>query len=231
MGKVCTFGINKGGTGKSTLSFNFAIACASRGFDVLLIDADPQSSAAKWIAYREAELHDPTVHCIQKTGNIVQTVRDLKQRYELVVIDTGGRDSKELRTAALCSDVLVSPIQPSQSDLDAAIYHNEMIAEVKTINEKLDCYAILSVCSPHRLSVLHKESKEFVKECLSEFSLLHSRTINRDAYRRSISSGQSVIEGRDPSAKAEIEALTDELLDRLELARQPNFLKRGLAYA
>ncbi|WP_369526028.1 division plane positioning ATPase MipZ [Photobacterium leiognathi] len=38
--------------------------------------------------------------------------------YDYVVADTAGRDSRELRTAMVIADVLLSPSRPSQYDSD-----------------------------------------------------------------------------------------------------------------
>lgn len=49
---ITVIGSNKGGASKSTTATNIAIALALRGKDVCLLDADLQSSAAKWHASR-----------------------------------------------------------------------------------------------------------------------------------------------------------------------------------
>ena len=49
----------KGGTGKTTLATNLAVAAVMAGHTTVLLDLDPQSSAAKWGDRREQE--SPTV--------------------------------------------------------------------------------------------------------------------------------------------------------------------------
>ena len=45
---IILFGGEKGGTGKTTLAVNLAAMRARAGYDVLLVDADRQESAAAW---------------------------------------------------------------------------------------------------------------------------------------------------------------------------------------
>ena len=46
---------SKGGSGKSTLTVNLAVALAARGKRVVLADCDPQLSTATWCERRPSE--------------------------------------------------------------------------------------------------------------------------------------------------------------------------------
>lgn len=95
---IILIGSQKGDACKSTLAVNLAAKYAREGSDVVLVDADRQSTSANWCSDR-AETNAPVVHCIQKYDDVRATLKDLATRYEVVIVDTAGRDSKELRTA------------------------------------------------------------------------------------------------------------------------------------
>ena len=44
----------KGGVGKTTIAVHIAVAAASAGYSVAIIDLDPQATAAQWSDWRNA---------------------------------------------------------------------------------------------------------------------------------------------------------------------------------
>ncbi|MCI3161918.1 ParA family protein, partial [Klebsiella pneumoniae] len=48
--RVVTRATSKGGSGKSTLTASLAVAAAEAGRTVVVLDADPQRSLARWLA-------------------------------------------------------------------------------------------------------------------------------------------------------------------------------------
>jgi len=102
---IILLGSYKGGCGKSTLATSLAAMLAGAGGDVVLVDADKQSTASTWAADREADPSLPAVACVQKYDNIRQTLLDLDRRYSHVVVDCAGHDSKELRTGMTAAHV------------------------------------------------------------------------------------------------------------------------------
>ncbi len=108
---ILLLGGEKGGTGKSTISVNLAVWLAKEGGDVILVDTDRQRTSSHFVERRNSEGGLATVHCAEKYGNVYDTVKDLSKRYEYVLVDAGGRDSEELRTAMVVADKLYVPLK------------------------------------------------------------------------------------------------------------------------
>jgi chromosome partitioning protein len=100
----------KGGVGKSTTAVHLA-AMLARTATTLLIDADPQASAASWAAWR-AERDDvgPSPTTIQLLGKAITSEgTTLAKGFTHTVIDAGGRDAIGIRSALLLADIAVIP--------------------------------------------------------------------------------------------------------------------------
>jgi hypothetical protein len=57
----------------------------------------------------------PTIPCVQRTGEVSSTLRDLVRRYQVVIVDAGGRDSREMRSAMSAANRLLVPTRASQA--------------------------------------------------------------------------------------------------------------------
>ena len=208
---ILLIGSQKGGCGKSTTAASICAELAAQGKDVVLVDADRQSTAANWAADRQGNEVLPVVHCIQKYDNIRQTLLDLDKRYGFVVVDAAGRDSRELRTGMTAADVLLVPFRPSQPDLDTLPYMQELITQVRDLNPGLRVFGLLTM-NPTNPSI-HEEAE--AREYLQDFPAIQPlRTLihDRKVYRDSMSIGMGVTEMGNPKAKAEIQELLKELL-------------------
>lgn len=136
---ILLVGGKKGGTGKSAIACNLAAVLAIKKCDVMLVDADPQGTVSKWINRRNkthAEL--PKINCVQKTGDVFESVRDLATRYDELIIDAGGRDSEELRTALVTSHKLLTPLKPAQDNIETMSRMVNLVKQAKAINRKLE---------------------------------------------------------------------------------------------
>jgi chromosome partitioning protein len=212
---IILIGGEKGGTGKTTLATNLAAMRALAGHDVLLIDSDPQGSANYWAQNRDELAIQPRVACVQKLGKgLAMEVKDLALRYQDIILDAGGRDSVELRSALIVVDKVYLPIQPSQFDVWTLNSMNALVETAKGFNPTLQAKVIISRASTNP-SV--QESEE-TRKLLADFPNLEPlKLIIRDriAYRKAAKEGLAVTELKPKEAKAseEMTALYNEIFN------------------
>lgn len=209
---IVVIGCNKGGAGKTTTAVNLAVALARRGSDVCLVDADPQRSASRWHAEREAAGLKPAITLIEKRDNITATLKTLGEKFDHVLVDVAGRNSRELITGAVIADVIIAPHQCSQLDLDTLGELQEQCERVRDLNPDLRVLAYHSMASTNP-AVRETERKEFLAY-LAEFPSiqpLDAVGFYRKAYKDAIPSGKSVLECDNAQAAVEIDQLTKEV--------------------
>lgn len=212
---IILIGGEKGGTGKTTLATNLAAMRVLAGRDVLLIDTDPQGSANYWVQSRDEAKINPRVSCVQKFGKgLAVEVKDLATRYQDIILDAGGRDSVELRSALVAVEKVYIPIQPSQFDIWTLNAMNTLVETAKGFNSQLQANVIISRASTNP-SV--QEANE-TRILLADFPNLQPLDIvirDRIVYRKAAKDGLSVTELKPTDLKAdeEMQALYLEVFD------------------
>ena len=107
----------KGGTGKTTLAIHLAVAAERAGQTAILIDLDPQASAAKWKDYRDGDTpfviaapasRLPEVLNRAKTGGATLAILDTAPHTETAALD-----------AATIAEMALIPCKPALIDLQA----------------------------------------------------------------------------------------------------------------
>lgn len=198
----------KGGSGKTTLATNFAIMRALEGRDVLLVDADDQESASDFTVLRNDITHD---HCgytsIQlRDRSVLTELRKLRDKYDDIIIDTGGRDTQSQRAALTIAHILMVPFIPRSLDVWTMEKVEQLVEEIRVVNPDLRVYAFLNRADSigaenHQARDVLCESKgvEFV-DCALGY---------RKAFGKATAQGQAVVElkPQDPKASDEMIAL------------------------
>lgn len=213
---IILFGTEKGGVGKTTVATNIAAMLAIAGRDVLLIDTDHQGSAQDWATIREGNEKLPQLTTINKFGQINQTVQKLLDKYDDIVIDAGGRESTELRSAILVADAWYIPTQASEFDVWSVMKMGALMSEMVTFRPNLLPKLLVSRASTHPSADDHSVVKECVKnmDCLA---VSEAMLCERSAYRKAVSHGMSVLElekrDRDIKSINEIKKLYMEIVN------------------
>lgn len=205
---ITLIGVEKGGTGKTTLATNLAVMRKNSGNDVLLVDADMQKSANFWATMREETLPTNRIPCIQKSGKgIGLELLDLSERYQDIIVDAGGRDSVELRASMAVADKFYIPIQASQFDLWTLAQMDELIQSAKSFNPKLQAYIVINRSSSNPSVTESCETIELLKD-FENLEYCGVTICDRIAYRRAASKGLSILELKPTDPKAVIEMNT-----------------------
>lgn len=208
----------KGGSGKTTISVNLAFKFAEQGIDTMLVDADPQRSVETLIDYRANNGLELPFTSVSRTGDsLAKEVRNLANKYDSIIIDTGGRDSREMRQALLVSDIVLIPTIIT-SGFDQAVLNKmlNLISETLIMNENLKTLIVNNKASTNPM--LQNKVQKFI-DFLSEVELPQNvklaNTIlhEREIYKNVIFDGKSVIELEDNKARDEVNALYKELLE------------------
>lgn len=203
--KVLTLASQKGGAGKTTTAIHLAVAAARQGYKVTLLDLDPQKSAWKWRQVREESM--PEVHS-SSIGELEAQVDAARHaRMDFLILDTPPHtDSTSIKALEVAQFCLV-PVQPSMLDVQAV---SNTIRLVKANGAK--AAAVLSRV-PHQGNDANDTEAALVRLGLAVAPM---RVGDRAAFRRSLPSGEAVIE-YEPKGKAasEIEALWTWTLEQL----------------
>ncbi|AFY36860.1 CobQ/CobB/MinD/ParA nucleotide binding domain-containing protein [[Leptolyngbya] sp. PCC 7376] len=108
----------KGGVGKTTTAVNLSAIFAEKQ-KVLLVDSDPQGSAAWWVD-RNPEQWNLDIS-IEKKPNSLKNLRQI-EGYDLIVVDTPpALRSEALKAVLQTADSVVLPTPPAPMDLSALI--------------------------------------------------------------------------------------------------------------
>ncbi len=210
---IIIIGCNKGGAGKTTTATNFAVGLAMSGADVCLMDADPQRSAARWHSDREASETKLAITLVEKLDNLSSTLQSLRSRFDHIVVDVAGRNSRELITGGAVADIILAPHQASQLDLDTLEELEFQTSRLRAMNPNLTVliYHAMASTNPLVRETERDEFLEYVSE-LEGFIALKSIGYFRKAYRDAIPDGQSVLEMSNQAAAKEVEALINEVV-------------------
>lgn len=186
---ITVLGNLKGGSGKSTVTFNLAVWLATAGKTVTLYDLDPQCTLGDVIQVREEEGFQPalTVNRYLRPTKIAEAATAHE-----VLIDVGTANMAAMKRAIVQADRIVIPVPPSQADIWSTQRFLYLIASEKR-DKPLEVMAFINRADTH-VAVRESDEAETALLALPGIKLLPVRLAQRMSYRRSFSEGLAVFE-------------------------------------
>lgn len=198
---IIVIGGIKGGSGKTTVATNLAVIRSGEDKDVLLIDADDQETSSDFTVLRNEILEDGAGYTnIKLTGASVRTeTLRLKDKYQDIVIDTGGRDTASQRAALTVADVLLVPFVPRSFDIWTIEKVSNLVSEMQTVNPELKAYMFINRADPRGQD--NEETAEVLKET-EVLNFIDTPLGARKAFSNAAAGGLGVTEIKPQDVKA-----------------------------
>lgn len=199
---ITLIGNLKGGTGKSTITFNLALWIATRhNRRVVVYDLDPQATTADAFSIRQEEGFLPVIEPLTSVATLGN-----EDNLSEVLVDMGLADMAAVETAIRKADRIVVPVAPSQADVWSTQRFLKMVKDIRQ-EQPVTLLGIINRADTHHAVKETAEAAEAM-QMLQGLQLLEPRLYMRTTYRRSFSEGLAVFE-MEPRSKAaqELDAL------------------------
>jgi chromosome partitioning protein len=197
-GRTLALLAQKGGAGKTTLALHLAVIAQEAGLRTLLVDCDPQRSAAGWWRARAAD----TPELVETAPDQLQAVLTaaLADGVGLVVVDTRPSVERDTAEVARYADLSLIPTRPSILDLRAI---GATVDVVKALGRP--AAIILNACPARRGAGVASVTAEARRGLLSYgLPLVPQAVTGRAALAHALIDGRAVTEF-EPDGKAAAE--------------------------
>lgn len=185
---ITVIGTLKGGSGKSTLTFNLGVWLAMADVDVQLIDADPQATLSDVVEVRTEEGFDPAILVRDRSALTNEGLREHGES----LIDIGTSDMESVRTALALCDRVVVPVPPSQADIWSTQRFIQLVKSVKR-DTPPDIIGFINRGDTHH-AVRETNEAAAALVSLPDIRYIKPRLSQRTVFRRSFSEGLAIFE-------------------------------------
>lgn len=201
-GKVITIAQQKGGSGKTTLAVNLAVAALRMGRSVALLDTDPQGSLGRWFLARRERGPAGMEFSTASAWGVSYECEKLRKHHDLVIVDTPPKVDADLRPALREADLILVPVAASHVDLWAV----EGVLDLAARERKRTTIVLNRSRAGTRLA-------EEVAEAAARLdaSVAAARLGQRIVFAETLGQGRGVQEAGASAAAREVQALADEI--------------------
>jgi chromosome partitioning protein len=202
MGYVICVAQQKGGSGKTTIAANLAVAYLRAGRTVALLDTDPQGSLGRWFMTRREAAGEDLGFSTASAWGVSYECDKLRKSFDFVIVDTPPKVDADLRPALRVADLVIVPVAASQVD----VWATESVLDLARREGR------------PVMIVLNRAKKgtrvlDDVGKSLDSFEVLRAATMigSRVVYAETLGQGLGVLERGRGAWSAEIEGLAAEV--------------------
>lgn len=196
----------KGGTGKSTVTFNLAVWLCSGGKEITVIDLDPQKTLSDVASVRLEERIEPPIHVQSGPLPGVSPLR----KSEETLIDVGTADLESFKQALMIADRVLIPVTPSQADVWSTQRFVQFLHKT-TAGCPPESITFINRADTNK-AIMASDEAAAALTALPGVELIPQRLSDRTVFRDSFSEGLAVFEMEPRSVGSrEFEALAKTL--------------------
>ena len=199
----------KGGSSRSLTVVNLAVAASHAGRRTLVVDLDPQCSAASFGDSREAE--EPQIVSVTpaRLTRALQAARD--SGTDLAIIDTAPHSSDAAILAAEACDMILIPCRPLVFDLRSLANTARIVQLVQK-----PAYVLLSQCphSPRQIEQARQAVKHFGLELAPV--VIHQRAAFAHATTLGLAASEFEPDGKAAIEMRDLYAWIDSLIPKAQ---------------
>jgi len=204
----------KGGSGKSTVTFNLAMWLKMKGETVVAYDLDPQQTLNDVAQVRMEDGTEPKLEVTKADDKEIR--KSLNSHKCHVLVDVGAANMHAMKMAISTADRVIIPVQPSQPDVWATQRFLNIVNESCDEKNKPELVAFINRADTHH-SVTESDEAEEALASLGTVNVIPARLCQRTNFRRALSEGLSIFELSGKSKSA-------EEFDKFAQALYPNLI-------
>lgn len=182
---------NKGGVGKTTISFLLAEELAYRGYKIAVVESDEERHIHNYLANREQNNAQANFELFsdEDPDTLGKTIKLAEDNNDIVIADLPGFGGLQFTRAVARANLVLIPMKPSLMDNNSATNALEQIAiEEDHLARKIECRIVLNMVKDATLkekAVGVDKSERALREHLikNELPVLKSElTLRRGAF-------------------------------------------------
>ena len=207
MALVLGIASTKGGSGKTTLAINLARAIQLKGYDVQVVDTDPQRTAVEWGNLQPDGYQLPVRHVedAPTAVSLHSRLMLLEEEADVSVIDGSPKSDGTTEALVRASHAVLIPIQPTPADIWAA---RSVVEIINRIGTPAGLVISRQIVGTNLANAIADELRD------RDLPVFESRVSQRVAYAETMMDGITVMDRSQASkARQEVEGVAGELIN------------------